>query len=153
MMLVVWGGTVLASYTPTTNLANKIDTVADAIMDLLVKKSESYGESVITLLSDYEKKFAEAGNERNQYIAWRLLLQIEQFHTCTTAGGTWLTVVNECEYVDQARCDDAGGTFNECGSACRHEGEEVICTKQCVPYCDVELAYEMAETTSWSMSE
>jgi len=57
---------------------------------------------------------------------------------CMRVEGIWLTQVNECEYMEQSACENAGGTFNECGSACRHEEDAVVCTLECVPYCDFE---------------
>lgn len=96
----------LFAYESTTALDNKIDTVAEAIMDIMVTKNEAYGDKVVALLQQYKAKFASEGNDRNHYISNRLLLQLTNFHQCTTAGGTWLTVVNECEYISEDRCDD-----------------------------------------------
>lgn len=33
-------------------------------------------------------------------------------------------------------CSDAGGTWNECGSACRTEPEGNVCILMCVQYCE-----------------
>ena len=55
--------------------------------------------------------------------------------SCQSAGGTWLTEFNECEYVDQETCRELGGDFNECDSACRHESGSVACTMNCVQVC------------------
>ncbi len=138
----------LFAYESTTALDNKIDTVSEAIMDIMVTKNEAYGDKVVALLQQYKAKFASEGNDRNHYISNRLLLQLTNFHQCTTAGGTWLTVVNECEYISEDRCDDNEGTFHECGSACRHEEEDTICTLQCVPYCEIELDYTIPESSN-----
>ncbi|MGE3279007.1 MAG: hypothetical protein AB7J40_04435 [Candidatus Altimarinota bacterium] len=54
---------------------------------------------------------------------------------CASANGKWLEDHRECEYVSKEWCDQKGGTFNECGSACRHNPESQICTKQCVIFC------------------
>lgn len=35
-----------------------------------------------------------------------------------------------------AVCSDAGGTWNECGSACRTEPEGTMCILMCVQYCE-----------------
>lgn len=54
---------------------------------------------------------------------------------CTASGGKWVAAHQECEYVSQDWCENAGGKFEECGSACRHDPEAEICTKQCVMFC------------------
>ncbi len=54
---------------------------------------------------------------------------------CEEAGGNWLAEYNECEFVDREWCEEAGGTFAECESACRHDPDAEICTMQCVPVC------------------
>jgi len=139
----------LFAYESTIAFDNKIDTVVDAIMDIMVTKNEAYGDKVVALLQSYKAKFATDGNDRNHYISNRLLLQLTNFHQCTTAGGTWLTVVNECEYINEDQCDVQDGTFHECGSACRHqEDEATVCTLQCVPYCEIELDYTIPESTN-----
>lgn len=35
-----------------------------------------------------------------------------------------------------AACTDAGGTWNDCGSACRAEPEGTVCILMCVQYCE-----------------
>ncbi len=143
--LLVLGNSIYA-YESTISLDNKIDTVAEAIMDIMVKKNEAYGDKVIALLQTYKVKFVTVGNDKNHYIANRLLLQLTAFHKCTIGGWTWLTVVNECEYATQSQCDLRDGEYHECGSACRHEEEDSVCTLQCVPYCALELDYDIPET-------
>ncbi|MFH0846232.1 MAG: Gmad2 immunoglobulin-like domain-containing protein [Patescibacteria group bacterium] len=54
---------------------------------------------------------------------------------CIQNNGTWIFEQEECEGISQNWCDINGGIFNECGSACRHEKEAVMCTLQCVPFC------------------
>jgi|GEM_PF-1364648 len=54
---------------------------------------------------------------------------------CVAAGGNWLADYEECEYVSEEWCDDEGGEFYECESACRHNPEAEICTLQCVVVC------------------
>ena len=54
---------------------------------------------------------------------------------CEGAGGAWLSEYNECEYAGREWCDEKGGEWNECESACRHDPEAEICTLQCVPVC------------------
>lgn len=54
---------------------------------------------------------------------------------CKDAGGNWLGEFNECEYVSREWCDEKGGQFKECESACRHNPEAEFCTLQCVIVC------------------
>ena len=55
--------------------------------------------------------------------------------SCAQNNGTWLEKYKECEYASREWCDAAGGHFDECGSACRHELNPGPCTMQCVPIC------------------
>lgn len=54
---------------------------------------------------------------------------------CLQNNGKWLKEFNECEYIDKEWCDQKGGEFFECQSACRHDPEANFCTEQCVPVC------------------
>ncbi|MBU0706586.1 hypothetical protein KJ657_02610 [Patescibacteria group bacterium] len=54
---------------------------------------------------------------------------------CESAEGTWLPDSSECEYISKDKCEELGGTFNECASACRNDPEAEICTMQCVQVC------------------
>jgi hypothetical protein len=54
---------------------------------------------------------------------------------CLAAGGTYVSEHNECEYISAASCEEMGGTFDECGSSCRHMPADTVCTAQCVPLC------------------
>jgi hypothetical protein len=68
---------------------------------------------------------------------------------CTAAGGTWRFDFGECEYAGQTWCDESGGTWEECASACRHNPDPLaICTMQCVPVCSFMPKPAAAATTS-----
>lgn len=55
---------------------------------------------------------------------------------CEEHQGKWLADFQECEYPDSREwCELAGGTFQECESACRNDPEAEICTMQCVIVC------------------
>ena len=54
---------------------------------------------------------------------------------CAQNNGTWLEKFKECEYTSSDWCHRAGGQFDECRSACRHEVNSGPCTMQCVPVC------------------
>lgn len=56
--------------------------------------------------------------------------------TCQSKSGTWSERYRECEYVDRQWCATAGGRFEECASACRHNPDPATgCTMQCIPLC------------------
>jgi nitrogen fixation-related uncharacterized protein len=54
---------------------------------------------------------------------------------CLGAGGTYISEHNECEFISAASCEEMGGAFDECGSSCRHEPADTMCTANCVPLC------------------
>jgi hypothetical protein len=56
---------------------------------------------------------------------------------CQMYSGNWLQEFNECEFISSQQCSYMNGTFKECESACRHDPDAQICTKQCVPVCVV----------------
>ncbi len=55
--------------------------------------------------------------------------------TCESAEGTWLPDSSECENLSKESCENIGGTYNECASACRNDPEAEICTLQCILVC------------------
>ncbi|MFA6079933.1 MAG: hypothetical protein WC753_00425 [Candidatus Gracilibacteria bacterium] len=55
---------------------------------------------------------------------------------CEKSGGQWSEEFGECLGIDMDTCQNIGGTFNECTSACRNTKQE-ICTLQCVQVCEV----------------
>ena len=57
---------------------------------------------------------------------------------CEEHNGTWLSEYKECENMEEGWCEEAGGEYLECESACRHDTEAKICTMQCVPVCEFE---------------
>jgi len=57
---------------------------------------------------------------------------------CQDAGGRWLAEHNECEGVQRSWCEDYGGAYNSCASACRHNPDaDLSCTHQCVQVCSL----------------
>lgn len=55
---------------------------------------------------------------------------------CLAQKGTWVASASECEGISQEMCEDLGGKFNECASACRNQPEAEMCTLQCVLVCE-----------------
>ena len=54
---------------------------------------------------------------------------------CLSFDGNWLPETNECEGMSAQMCEELGGTYNECASACRNDPEAEMCTMQCVLVC------------------
>lgn len=55
---------------------------------------------------------------------------------CRQHNGKWVALHRECESSDKDWCIGAGGQFDECASACRHNPDpNAPCTLQCVPVC------------------
>lgn len=54
---------------------------------------------------------------------------------CINSGGIWIQKYSECESISEEDCLSLGGVFEFCGSACRHDSNEMICTLQCIDYC------------------
>jgi hypothetical protein len=54
---------------------------------------------------------------------------------CEVNQGRWLEAFNECEGIEASVCDEMGGTYNECASACRHDPEAEMCIEVCVAVC------------------
>lgn len=56
---------------------------------------------------------------------------------CRDYQGKWLSEFKECEVSDKGWCENAGGKFNECASACRHSSDKgAPCILLCVPVCE-----------------
>lgn len=60
---------------------------------------------------------------------------------CESLNGTWISKFDECEFISADDCSRLNGSFNECGSACRHveSDEPIACIAMCVPYCAFDL--------------
>lgn len=63
------------------------------------------------------------------------IVETDLEQNCISSNGKWLEEYKECEGIPQTQCESLGGTFNECGSACRHNPEAEACILMCVPYC------------------
>lgn len=57
---------------------------------------------------------------------------------CEDNNGKWIESANECEGISQETCNDLGGNFNSCASACRNDPDAQMCTMQCVLVCEFE---------------
>lgn len=54
---------------------------------------------------------------------------------CLSFDGNWLEATQECEGMAQEQCENLGGSYNECASACRNDPGAELCTLQCVQVC------------------
>lgn len=54
---------------------------------------------------------------------------------CLSFDGTWIEASQECEWMSQQMCQELGGIYNECSSACPNDPEAELCTMQCVQVC------------------
>ncbi|MBU1017517.1 hypothetical protein KKA33_00630 [Patescibacteria group bacterium] len=81
----------------------------------------------------------EQGEKRTPYTItlndWKVTDVPKNDFGCRSTEGNWLPEYNECEYTPRDWCEEAGGTYAECESACRHDPNAEICTLQCVPVC------------------
>lgn len=57
-------------------------------------------------------------------------------HECEEHWWFWIEEAYECEWINRETCNELGGNFNECASACRNDPEAEICTLQCVQVCE-----------------
>lgn len=54
---------------------------------------------------------------------------------CLSFDGNWVEGSKECEGMGKAQCNELGGEFDPCASACRNDPDAQICTMQCVQVC------------------
>ena len=53
----------------------------------------------------------------------------------SSEGSRWLQEYNECEYLPKTQCENLGGEYHECASACRHDPDAMMCILMCVQVC------------------
>ncbi len=88
-------------------------------------------------LSCQTEEFCESiGFDKNWYE--NIKKQNTAMRICQESGGNWLWEHQECEYIGEEFCDQIGGIFLPCESACRHDPDADFCTMQCVPVCKLE---------------
>lgn len=56
---------------------------------------------------------------------------------CIENSGKWINEYKECEFVSEEWCNQRGGSFDECSSACRHNPKAELCITVCVPVCKI----------------
>ncbi|MGM5481707.1 MAG: Kazal-type serine protease inhibitor domain-containing protein [Nanobdellota archaeon] len=56
---------------------------------------------------------------------------------CQSRDGKWIAEYEECEGVTESECNEMDGEYHSCASACRHDPDATMCTKQCVIVCDL----------------
>lgn len=56
---------------------------------------------------------------------------------CESLGGKWIANFSECEVPSKEACDELGGSYDECDSACRHDPGGGPCIAVCVQVCSI----------------
>lgn len=96
------------------------------------------GHGVMVLLEGDEHQHSAEAAEQEEYLEENHDTFEYAKEACEEAGGNWLAEFLECEYVSAEFCTETlNGSFESCASACRHDEEALICTKQCVPVCQL----------------
>lgn len=125
------GEIVVNGYTWDYKIWIDEDGTAFAAYDLTDKETEDY----YLIHVEYDPYSVEAKDYFEDVLStFRFLGGNEKL--CLENKGTWVSDYDECEYMPENVCTNAGGTYNECESACRHELETTACTKQCVAVCE-----------------
>lgn len=57
---------------------------------------------------------------------------------CEENSGDWLNEYYECGGISQDVCEENGGEYDACASACRHSSDSVMCIQMCVEVCRFE---------------
>lgn len=116
-------------------LAQLLENTADRLQ-IVIESEEDIDALLVTVsreqpvddaADDTEPTATQDGNVASDDLA----------SSCEAAGGNWLEEQAECEYMSQRWCAQAGGDYQECMSACRHDTDAEICTMQCVPVCQL----------------
>lgn len=108
-MLVVFAGCTEEKQSEISNFEECVEA-GNPIMESYPRKCQSDGKTFTEELSNKE--------------------------VCENLGaGEWLEEHKECEGISKELCEQYNGTFNQCGSACRHEPDSDMCIEVCVPYC------------------
>lgn len=124
------GNPVMESY--PEQCAHEGTTYTNVIdFDTCVAAGNPTTKSIPPQCFDGKNNYVQGENNQAGTIPSGLTLE-EQ---CETFEGKFIEETNECEYISKEACQELGGEFNECGSACRNNPEAEICTLQCVPFC------------------
>jgi hypothetical protein len=75
-------------------------------------------------------------DETGEGIQETIVIGTTNKEACESAEGTWIESAQECEGLSAEYCQEIGGNFNECASACRNDPDAQICTMQCVLVCE-----------------
>lgn len=75
----------------------------------------------------------DAGERRNACLA----REKDPRTICAQQGRKWLDEYQECEGMTQKTCEQSGGSYDSCTSACRHDPQypNVPCIKICIAVC------------------
>ena len=106
----------------------------------ILDKVEGSLEKHIEVLRENLQKVPEPGRQGIENALEQASKAIEKVggaaKGCAVNNGTWLPQYKECENAKKDWCEQTGGQYIECASACRHNPDpNAICTLQCVPVC------------------
>jgi len=73
---------------------------------------------------------------------------IPESSDCERMGGTWDMAAQECTGIDAPACQEIGGKFNPCASACRNDPQATVCTMQCVQVCEFDTTVVVTDFDS-----
>ncbi len=138
----------IAAGTITTSLMLSIDDKSEAITyrsdgaplrykdyEISLSKIEPAPKSKIQITSsDYRITFKIA-SALNNIIDNPDITKPVAAVACVREGGTWDNTYNECTGLGELSCTNIKGIWEDCASACRHNPNAEICTKQCVQIC------------------
>lgn len=106
------------------------------------KESQQYAETMETIVSSLHYQPSKSTNESGQDQSATSSeedkaneQEVSLARACQNAGGNWLSEHNECEGVMEKWCQEQGGSFDSCASACRNDPDAQMCTQQCVLVC------------------
>ncbi len=108
-------------------------SIVGASPDLYVGKSINQDDYVVT----FHVESALSGVVDNPYYSGGAGGTVPSGENpCSAMGGVWDGVNLECLGIGANTCQEIGGTFNECASACRNDPKAEVCTMQCVQVCE-----------------
>lgn len=128
MLLVV--GSVIVACASDTDVMKEDESLNEDIAQIT-----SFEECVAAgnpIMESYPAKCAANGQTFTEEVTLEPSFELP----CITNDGTWVYEANECEGLSKETCEDIGGHFNECASACRNDPDAVVCTQQCVFVCE-----------------
>jgi len=73
-------------------------------------------------------------NPEKKQVIENIQTYLRLFFVCEEKNGEWIDEYLECEYLDKKICENIGGIYTTCASACRHTNSS-LCLLPCVEVC------------------